>query len=166
MLAFGFATLVDAAGFTLVQVSIFFLFKYRFVYWRLVLYIFVFDFVLILRSEKLYTLWSFFCFGFFCALPSLFCCFNSWNFKMKGEKGWRWLTCSVGNGNLALVMREKRELGANEKNKEKKEKKKKESAKEQKVQPESSLMFFRKVQLSCDSNTELSNQGKGCYFIL
>lgn len=32
LLAFGFATLVDAAGFTLVQVSIFFLFKYRFVY--------------------------------------------------------------------------------------------------------------------------------------
>lgn len=38
--------------------------------------------------------------------------------------------------------------------------------KEQKLQPESSLMFFRKVQLSCNSNTELSNQGKGCYFIL
>jgi len=32
LLAFGFATLVGAAGFTLVQVSIFFLFKYRFVY--------------------------------------------------------------------------------------------------------------------------------------
>ena len=117
---FGFVALVG--GLTVVQVSIF-LFQILICFLKTC----VFDFVSILIWETLNII--FIVLDIFCALPSLFSVFytllflwnhwltaltiwpewfglNSWNFKMKGRKGWRWLTGFVGNGNLVRVMRE------------------------------------------------------------
>lgn len=119
---FGFVALVGVVGLTVVQVSIF-LFQILICFLKTC----VFDFVSILIWETLNII--FIVLDIFCALPSLFSVFytllflwnhwltaltiwpewfglNSWNFKMKGRKGWRWLTGFVGNGNLVRVMRE------------------------------------------------------------